>query len=79
VFCHKPTWGLLLAPGHALTEMDIGAIGPMTRSALDLSMPLELLAIPDPDDSRLSYTLPPGWARRPARGAVGRGQGHADG
>jgi amidase len=62
VFCHKPTWGLLPARGHALTEMDIGAIGPMTRSALDLSLALELLAIPDPDDSRLSYNLPPGPA-----------------
>src|SRR5262249_58586084 len=40
----------------------IGAMGPLTRSAPDLSLALELLAVPDPDDSRLSYTLPPGPA-----------------
>jgi len=54
VFCHKPTWGLLPARGHALremaAEMDIGAIGPLTRSAPDLAMALDLLAIPDPGD-----------------------------
>src|SRR5262249_3475052 len=66
VFGHKPTWGLMPARGHALremsAEMDIGAIGPLTRSAPDLAMALDLLAIPVPDDSRLSCPLPPGPA-----------------
>jgi amidase len=64
VFCHKPTWGLVPLRGHSLTEtaaeVDIGAICPMARSAADLSVALDLLAIPDPDDSRLRHELPPG-------------------
>jgi amidase len=51
VFCHKPTWGLLPACGDALVEMAAG---------MDIGVALELLAIPDPDDSQLNYTLPPG-------------------
>jgi amidase len=63
VFCHKPTWGLVPLRGHSLTEMaaevDIAAIGPLARSASDLSIALDLLAIPDSDISRLNYILPP--------------------
>jgi amidase len=64
VFCHKPTWGLVPLRGHSLTEMaaevDIAAIGPLVRSASDLAIALDLLAIPDSDVSGLNYVLPPG-------------------
>jgi amidase len=64
VFCHKPTWGLIPLSGHSLTEMaaevDIAAIGPLTRSAQDLAIALDLLAIPDCELSGLRYSLPPG-------------------
>jgi amidase len=54
VYAHKPTLGLLPARGHipppapALPgESDLAVIGPMTRSASDLSLLLDLLAEPD--------------------------------
>lgn len=50
IFCHKPTWGLVPLRGHSLMEMagevDIAAIGPLARSATDLSIALDLLTIP---------------------------------
>src|SRR5262249_1387409 len=52
VFCHKPTWGVLPARGHALreaaAEVDIGAIGPLTRSAPRPSLGPGRPALPGP-------------------------------
>jgi amidase len=54
VYAHKPTIGLLPARGHVPPPMpalpgesDLAVIGPMTRSAADLSLLLDLLAEPD--------------------------------
>lgn len=54
IYAHKPTIGLLPARGHvpppmpALpTESDLAVIGPMARTAADLSLLLNLLAEPD--------------------------------
>ncbi|HET6185043.1 MAG TPA: amidase [Acetobacteraceae bacterium] len=62
VFGHKPTWNLLPARGHALQAVasvtDISVIGPLARSARDLSTALDLLAIPDPLDTMMTYNLP---------------------
>jgi amidase len=62
LFAHKPTWGLVPLRGHALMELasdiDLGTFGPMARSANDLALVMNLLAIPDPDDSGLSQALP---------------------
>ena len=63
VFGLKPTWNLLPPRGHALpgtfAPADISVIGPMARSAEDLSLALDLLAIPDEIAARgLRYDLP---------------------
>jgi len=48
----KPTWGVLPQTGHELTPVpvadsyDIAAVGPMARSAFDLTLALEVLAEP---------------------------------
>jgi amidase len=54
VYAHKPTYGLLPGRGHtpppapALPyERDLTVIGPMARSAADLTLLVELLAHPD--------------------------------
>jgi amidase len=54
VYAHKPSFGLLPArgqvppPAPALpSERDLAVIGPMARSAADLSLMLDLLAQPD--------------------------------
>ena len=64
IFCHKPTWGLLPLRGHSVKEMaaelDMGVIGPLARSASDLVIALNMLAIPDSYDSGLRYELPSG-------------------
>ena len=55
VFGHKPTWGLLPHRGHALPGMlapiDLAAIGPMGRSAVDLELGVQIMAGPDEIDS----------------------------
>ncbi len=62
VYGHKPTWALLPPRGHALFEAaaitDISAIGPLTRSADDLALGLDLLGRPDEAETALSLNLP---------------------
>lgn len=51
VFGLKPTWGIIPQLGHMppgwLGDFDIGVMGPMARSAKDLSLFLDVLAGPD--------------------------------
>ena len=52
VWGHKPTWGVLPQNGHELTprhrvdSFDIAAVGPMARSAFDLTLAMDILAAP---------------------------------
>ncbi len=52
VYGHKPTWGVVPLQGHQLPgeecpdATDIGAAGPMARSAFDLSLALDVLSAP---------------------------------
>jgi len=52
VFGLKPTWGVVPATGHTppdwLASFDIGVMGPMARSARDLSVAMDILATADP-------------------------------
>ena len=55
VYAHKPTFALAASRGHtppALQplpyEADLAVIGPMARSAADLSLLLDVIAGPDP-------------------------------
>jgi amidase len=51
VYGHKPSWGICPLRGQTLdgwvTEVDIGVIGPMARSAADLAAALAVIAGPD--------------------------------
>ena len=54
IYAHKPTIGLVPARGHAPpavpalpSESDLAVIGPMARTATDLSVMLDILAEPD--------------------------------
>jgi amidase len=62
VFGHKPTFGLLPNYGDPATSAaagtDIAVIGPLSRSAGDLAIALDILAGPDPDETGLTITLP---------------------
>ena len=63
VFGHKPTYELLPARGHtlnkALAMADIAVIGPMARSAADLALAMQVLALPDEIDATgVRYHLP---------------------
>ena len=52
VWGHKPTWGVVPLEGHQLPgdvgvdATDIGVAGPLARSAVDLSLAMDLLATP---------------------------------
>jgi amidase len=52
VWGHKPTWGVVPQTGHELTPwatadfFDIAAVGPLARSAFDLSLAMDVLAAP---------------------------------
>jgi amidase len=52
VFGHKPSWGLVPTAGHTPpgivggTDIELGVIGPMARSASDLELALSVLAGP---------------------------------
>ena len=63
VFGLKPTWGLIPMLGHGprgeLREPDIGVAGPITRSARDAAMMLQVLSGPADRDSPWSIRLPP--------------------
>jgi amidase len=69
VFGHKPSWGLCSNRGHSLgapvaSMTDISVIGPLARSATDLSLVLDAIAGPDPVLDVGSVALPPPRAMR---------------
>ncbi len=59
IYGHKPTWGVVPSQGHALpgdvAPPDIAVVGPMARSASDLSLAMGIIAGPDPLHA-------PGWS-----------------
>ena len=63
IFGHKPTHGLLPLYGHALAEnaagTDISVIGPLSRSADDLALALDVMAGPDEAETAMRMVLPP--------------------
>lgn len=70
VFGHKPTWGVVPMQGHALPGMvappDIAVVGPLGRSAEDLTLAMDVVAGPDPLHA-------PGWKLdlpRPAKDSL---------
>ncbi|MFT8245562.1 amidase [Roseomonas sp. BN140053] len=72
VFGHKPSFGLVPGRGHAqpgrTAPSDITVYGPLARSAGDLRLALDLLALPDPE-AGVSWRLDrPREARRTAAG-----------
>jgi amidase len=73
IFAHKPTLALVPTRGHLPPslpplplERDLIVIGPMARSAVDLSLLLDVIAGPDPLEAGRAYhlSLPP--PRHPA-------------
>ena len=67
IYGHKPTWGIVSGEGHALPGMvgpaDIAVVGPMARSADDLTLSLDIVAGADAFNSE-------GWTlqlRRPEK------------
>ena len=58
VYGHKPTWNVVSPQGHALPGMvtfpDIAVVGPMARSAEDLTLAMDVVVGPDPLNA-------PGW------------------
>jgi amidase len=64
VYAHKPTLALAPSRGHlppALPPLpsnrDLAVIGPMARSAADLSLLLDVMAEPDPIEDGVAYRL----------------------
>src|SRR5690242_11468012 len=53
VYTIKPTWGIVPMTGHippppdAQRDVDVGVLGPLTRSAEDLDLALQIIAGPD--------------------------------
>ena len=68
IFGHKPTWGLCPTRGHALvvsaSMTDISVIGPLARSAADLTLVLDAIAGPDEAETAAVTSLPPPRAMR---------------
>jgi amidase len=68
VFGHKPSWGLVSGRGQSLAPVasmtDIAVIGPLARSAIDLSLALDVIAGPDPLLDAGGAMLPPPRAMR---------------
>ncbi|MBT3534763.1 MAG: amidase, partial [Rhodospirillaceae bacterium] len=58
VYGHKPTWGIVPTQGHALpgslAPPDIAVVGPLARSAQDLSLAMDIVAGANPLNA-------PGW------------------
>ncbi|WP_405494722.1 amidase [Nocardia sp. NBC_00511] len=64
VYAHKPSFGLVPTRGHvpppgpALpSERDLSVVGPMARTAADLTLLLEVMAGPDPLTQGVAYDL----------------------
>jgi len=64
VYAHKPTYNMVPMRGHtpppfpALPlDRDMAVIGPMARSAADLSLLLDVMAGPDPLEAGVAYRL----------------------
>jgi amidase len=64
VYAHKPTFALAPSRGHTPPPMppspgepDLAVIGPMARSAADLSLLLDVMAGPDPLEAGVAYKL----------------------
>lgn len=64
VYAHKPTYNLAPVRGHTPPpfppiplDRDMAVIGPMARSAADLSLLLDVIAGPDPLDMGVGYKL----------------------
>lgn len=68
VYAHKPTFALAPTRGHTPPPLpplpfdrDLSVIGPMARSAADLTLLLDVIAGPDPIEAGVAYklSLPP--------------------
>ena len=64
VYAHKPTYALVPNRGHTAPPLpplpfnrDLAVIGPMARSAADLSVLLDVMAGPDPIEAGQAYRL----------------------
>lgn len=64
VYAHKPTFGLAPSRGHTPPpfpplplERDLAVIGPMARCAADLSLLLDVMAVPDPLEAGKAFSL----------------------
>lgn len=64
VYAHKPTFALVPSRGHTPpplpplpSDRDLTVIGPMARSAADLSLLLDVIAGPDPIEAGKAYRL----------------------
>ena len=64
VYAHKPSYGLLPSRGHTPppgpplpVDRDLAVIGPMARSAADLSLVVDVLAVPDETTTGIAYRL----------------------
>jgi len=64
VYAHKPTFALVASRGHTPPpfpplpfDRDLSVIGPMARSAADLSLLLDVIAGPDPLEAGKAYSL----------------------
>jgi amidase len=64
VYAHKPTYALVPSRGHTPPpfpplpfDRDLSVIGPMARSAADLSLLLDVIAGPDPLEAGRGYLL----------------------
>jgi len=64
VYAHKPTFALVPSRGHTPPPLpplpfdrDLSVIGPMARSAADLSLLLDVIAGPDPMEAGKAYRL----------------------
>lgn len=73
IYAHKPTVGLattrgmVAPPGPALpVDLDLAVVGPMARSARDLTLLLDVMAGPDPQTLGVAYelALPPARHQR---------------
>lgn len=64
IYAHKPTFALVPSRGHIAPGLpplpptrDLSVIGPMARSAADLSLTLDVIAGPDPWHEGVAYKL----------------------